>query len=618
MLKQEDRAKLDALDNPKVLRVVNDAIEIFKPKDVMVVTDSPGEIARIRHLAMDFKEEKGLAMEGRTIHYDGYYDQGRDKGSTAILMPKGQKLSRGLNVIEREAGLKEIFGIMDRAMRGKTMIVRFYCLGPVDSRFSICALQITDSFYVAHSENILYRGGYEQFKRLRKKDDFFYFWHSAGELDERGCSKNVTGRRIYVDPVEARVFSVNTQYAGNSLACKKLALRLAIYRANNEDWLAEHTFISAFSPVSGGRKIYFAGAYPSACGKTSTAMLPGAKIVGDDIAYIRESRGEMAAVNIEQGIFGIIQDVNPDDDPLIFEAITTPKEMIFSNVLTTESGQVFWQGMGKNVRMPNEGFNHSGRWKEGNVDKEGNVIPLSHPNSRFTIRISDLENRDDMLHHPDGVFIKGILYGGRDSNTCVPIAESLDWVHGVFIGATLESESTSATLGAVGQRASNPMANIDFLTVPLGVYLSNHIRFGKKLRKCPKVFATNYFLKGNGGNYLNSKLDKKIWLHWAEGRIHGEFDAIRTPIGYLPKYEDLRELFEKGLNGKIYTKKEYEEQFSIRIRKYLEKLDRMEALFRDEPHMPDEFWDVLNKQRKALKDLQEKTEKDIVSPFELE
>jgi len=617
-ISDSDRAKLDVLKNPKVLQIVQEAASLMKPEKVMVFDDSPEDVAKIRQLSIDHGEEMELAKEGHTIHYDGYFDQARDKAHTATLLPAGQGLSRGLNVIERESGLKEILEFMDGAMQGRNMIVRFFCLGPTNSRFSIRALQITDSFYVAHSEDILYRQGYEEFKRLERKDDFLYFWHSAGELSDRNTTVNVDKRRIYIDPLENRVLSVNNQYAGNSLACKKLALRLAIYQANQEDWLAEHMFISAFYPLEGERKTYFAGAYPSACGKTSTAMIPGSTIIGDDIAYLREgSEGEMRGVNIEQGIFGIIRDVNTDDDPLIYQALTEPKELIFSNILTTEDGQTYWLGMGDEVKTPSKGYNHSGEWHEGKKDESGKEILLTHPNARFTLNLNDLGNVDENLDDPDGVPISGIFYGGRDSDTTVPIAESLSWEHGVFVGATIESETTAATLGAVGQRSSSPMANMDCVIVPLALYLNNHIKFGKKLKKQPKIYAVNYFLKGENGQYLNTKTDKKVWVLWAEGRVHGDYDAISTPIGYIPKYQDLKMLFEKVFDKRSYSKEEYEAQFSIRIKKYLDKLDRMEELYREEQGMPQEFWQILSTQRENLTNLRDQFGKDVVSPFDL-
>ena len=613
-----DKAKLEALENPKVLQIIEETATAAKPARVVVYDDSAEDTAKIRQMAIDNNEEKPLAMEGHTIHYDGYADQGRDKANTATLLPAGQKLSRGLNVKERESALEEIWGIMDGIMAGKDMIVRFYTLGPQNSRFSLSVMQITDSYYVVHSEDILYRPGYEQFKRLKDKDDFFCFRHSAGELDENNVTKNVDKRRIYINPENNCVISVNNQYAGNSLACKKLALRLAINKANKEDWLAEHMFISAFYPLDKSRKTYFMGAYPSGCGKTSTAMIEGSTIVGDDIAYLREGdQGEMRAVNIERGIFGIIGDVNAKDDPLIYKAITEPKELIFSNILTTADGKTYWSGMGRDVEIPEEGFNHSGAWKKGKVDAAGKEIPMSHPNSRFTCRISDLANADENADNPDGVAVDGIFYGGRDSDTNVPISESLNWEHGVFVGATIESETTATIIGAVGQRKSSPMANMDFVIVPLSLYLSNHLKFGAKLKKCPRVFSTNYFLKNAEGQYLNEKTDKRVWALWAEGRVHGDYDAIETPIGYIPKYEDLKVLFDGAFDDRDYTREEYNEQFAIRTDKYLEKLDRMEELYSTEENMPEEFWTVLKSQRQSLKALAEKYGKAVVMPSEL-
>ena len=613
-----DKAKLEALDNTKVLKVISDAAELMKPAKVVVFDDSAEDIAKVRQMAIENNEEKPLAMEGHTIHYDGYFDQGRDKANTATLLPAGQKLSRGLNVKERESALEEIMEIMDGMMEGKEMIVRFFCLGPTNSRFSISSLQITDSYYVGHSEDILYRPGYEEFKRLENKEDFFYFWHSAGELGEDNTTVNIDKRRIYIDPQENRVLSANNQYAGNSLACKKLSLRLAINKANKEDWLTEHMFISAFYPLDERRKTYFMGAYPSGCGKTSTAMIEGSTIVGDDIAYIREgAEGEMRAVNIERGIFGIIGDVNAKDDPLIFKAITEPKELIFSNILTTADGKAYWSGMGKDIEVPTEGFNHSGAWKKGNLDAAGKEIPMSHPNSRFTTTISELDNADENYDNPDGVAVDGIFYGGRDSDTNVPIAESLSWEHGVFVGATIESETTATTLGAVGKRASSPMANMDFVIVPLSLYLSNHLKFGAKLKRCPKVFSTNYFLKNAEGQYMNEKTDKRVWALWAEGRVHGDYEAIATPIGFVPKYEDLKPLFDGAFDDRNYTREEYDQQFAIRTDKYLEKLDRMEELFSTEENMPEEFWTVLKSLRENVTALAEKFGKAVITSSEL-
>ncbi|UCH57134.1 MAG: phosphoenolpyruvate carboxykinase (GTP) [Candidatus Bathyarchaeota archaeon] len=611
LLRGENLHKLVALENPHVIRQVRRFIDLCKPVKVTVIGDDPEEIAYVRQLSLDNGEEVKLKMEGHTIHFDGFHDQARDKGHTAVLLPFGERLSRGIVTLEREEGLKEVLGLLDGSMKGKECLIRFFSLGPTNSRFSLCALQITDSAYVAHSEDLLYRSGYEQFKRLKGSHDFFTFIHSAGELDERSCTKNVDKRRIYIDHLDGKVYSVNNQYAGNSLGLKKLALRLAIYRANHEGWLAEHMLVMGVHPPRKKRVTYFTGAYPSACGKTSTAMIPGQTIVGDDIAYLKiDEDGNARAVNIESGIFGIIKDVNPVDDPLIYKALTTPRELIFSNVLIVDDVP-YWQGMGRDD-IPESGVNFSGEWWKGKKDDDGREIPFAHSNARYTMRISELENADPKIHDPDGVIVQGIFYGGRDSDTNVPIYEALSWEHGVYLGATIESETTSATLGQEGVRKSNPMANMDFLVIPLGTYLRNHIEFGRKLRNRPRVFSTNYFLK-HEGVFTNEILDKKVWVIWAEGRVHGEYDAIKTPIGYLPKYKDLRDLFRQVFDRE-YTLEEYHQQFSVRLDKFMEKIARMEAVYRTEPGMPREFGEILNQQKSELEVLKAETGKSTLTP----
>ena len=611
ILNDENRKKLEALNKPAVGDIVERYVKLLKPAKVTVITDDPKEIAYVRQMTIREGEERKLEMEGHTVHYDGYHDQARDKGNTRVLVTPEMKMSKVINTIDREKGLEEVHGIMDGAMAGKEAVVRFFCLGPLHSRFSIPALQITDSSYVAHSEDLLYRSGYEQFRDMDESVEFFYFIHSAGELDARGNTKNVDQRRIYMDLKGNRVLTVNNQYAGNSLGLKKLALRLAIYKANKEDWLTEHMFIMGAQPEGKNRVTYFTGAFPSACGKTSTAMIPGQLILGDDIAYLRKADdGTPYTVNIEQGIFGIIMDVNPQDDPVIYQTLTTPRELIFSNVLVKE-GVPYWLNMGK--ELPKEGSNHfSDDWHLGDKDEDGKEVGHCHKNARYTVPIADLENADPKLHDPDGVPVEGVIYGGRDSDTSVPVYQSLDWTHGVVIGATLESETTSATLGKEGVRTFSPMANIDFLVVPLGKYIENHIAFGESLKSAPPVFATNYFLKKEG-KYMNEKVDKKVWLLWMEGRVHGDYGAIETPIGLIPEYDDLKALF-KQVFDRDYTKQEYVEQFSIRVQKFLDKLDRMHDIYKDEEEVPKAFTDYLEKLRERLIEAQGEYGSDEIEP----
>jgi len=316
-LTEENYKKLIALDNPKMHEFVADAIELTQPASVFISTGSDADTAYIRELAIKNGEEIPLDIPGHTCHFDGYNDQARDKAQTKYLLPPGSELGESLNSVDKKAGVEEVRSFLEGSMIGREMLVCFFCLGPLDSNFSIPCIQITDSPYVAHSEIILYRPGYGQFKELGSAPDFFRFLHSEGEL-ENAISKNTDKRRVYIDLEENLVYSVNTQYGGNTIGLKKLSLRLAIQKASREGWLAEHMFLmGAHGP--GGRVTYFAGAFPSACGKTSTSMLSGQTIVGDDIAYLRKKNGQARCVNVEKGIFGIIRDVNAEDDPIIHD-----------------------------------------------------------------------------------------------------------------------------------------------------------------------------------------------------------------------------------------------------------------------------------------------------------
>ncbi|GAH73279.1 unnamed protein product, partial [marine sediment metagenome] len=261
------------------------------PASVFICTGSAEDINYIRELAIKAGEETPLDIPGHTVHFDGYHDQARDKAQTKYLLPPGSDLGASLNSIEKKAGVEEVRSFLKDSMVSREMLICFWCLGPTDSDFSIPAVQITDSPYVAHSESILFRPGYEQFTKIGASPDFFRFIHSEGEL-ENAVSKNIDKRRVYIDLEEDLVYSVNTQYGGNTIGLKKLALRLAIQKGSEEGWLAEHMFVmGAHGP--GGRVTYFAGAFPSACGKTSTSMLPGQTIIGDDIAYFRRKAGQI-------------------------------------------------------------------------------------------------------------------------------------------------------------------------------------------------------------------------------------------------------------------------------------------------------------------------------------
>ncbi|MEM0144988.1 MAG: phosphoenolpyruvate carboxykinase (GTP), partial [Thermoplasmata archaeon] len=592
--------KIKAIENKKLYEFIDFYIQLLNPSSIFVVSSDKKDEEYIKNRAIEIGEEGKLSKEKQTYHFDNYYDQARDKENTRVLLPKEEDLPF-INVMERKKGIEEIHSLMKNQMIGKTMYIGFFSLGPLNSKFSELAVQITDSAYVMHSELILYRNAYEKFKN-EPNLEFLKFVHSQGELDERKTSINLKNRRIYFDLEGMTGFAVNTQYAGNTVGLKKPGFRITIYKAFKEGWLSEHMFLMGVNGPN-GRVTYFTGAFPSMCGKTSTCTLPGERLVGDDLVFIKPINGVARAINIENGVFGIIDGINKKDDPIIWDVLHSDSEIIFSNVLVSE-GKPYWTGMGEQI--PDKGINHSGEWWMGKRDSEGKEIPPSHKNARFTVRLSAFSNLDrKALESEEGVEIGGIIFGGRDSDTCPPICEAYDWLHGVLKGAVIESETTAATLGKEGIRSFNPMSIIEFLSIDLGKYLQNYIEFGKKLRQKPKIFSVNYFLRDKNGKFLNEKTDKAIWLKWMELRVHNEVDAIKTPVGYIPKYEDLRNLFYK-VQGKEYRIEDYEKQFTIRVPELLAKNERIMKIYENIKTTPKELFDEMKKEKEKLLEIREK------------
>lgn len=614
-LGEEGYRKLMSINNPKLHRFIAEYVELCNPAKIFVCTDSVEDIRYIREATIKNREEAKFAMDGHTLHFDGYHDQARDKANTKFMIPKDLDLGPELNTIDKEDGLKEIRDILRDIMSGHELYVRFFCLGPTNSKFAIPCVQLTDSSYVAHSEDLLYRWGYEEFKRLGADARFLKFVHSQGELEPAGLglgvSRDIELRRVYIDLEDEIIYSTNTQYGGNTIGLKKLAMRLGINRASKEGWLTEHMLIMGVHGPE-GRISYFAGAFPSMCGKTSTAMVEGETIVGDDIAYLRKMGEKIHAVNVERGMFGIIQGINSRDDPVQWETLNGPGEIIFSNVLMTEDKTPYW--IGKDGEMPARGVNHSGDWMPGKRDAGGNEITPSHKNARFTFNLELLDNVDPKLHDVEGVELDGLIYGGRDSDTLVPVEEAFDWVHGIITkGAALESETTAATLGKEGVRVFNPMSNMDFLSIPIGRYVENNINFGIGSKAPALIFSVNYFLKDADGKFMNAKNDKRVWLKWMELRAHKDVDAIETPTGLIPRYEDLKMLFDSVLN-KDYPKEDYIEQFTVRIPENLAKIERITKIYKTRVlDTPQIVFDVLESQRGRLEDARDEYG-DYISP----
>lgn len=611
-ISEEDLKKLERIKNVKVQRFIAEAAKVCNPSEVFICSDTPDEIARIKNMSIVSGEESAaLAIPGHTFHCDGINDQGRDREVTRFLVPQESSLSPALNQIDRDKGLNEIFALLKDSMKGRTMIVRFLTLGPADSTFTIPSMECTDSWYVAHSVDLLYRKGYETFCKISDDAVIFKTLHSSGRVDENMASADYDKKRIYIDHTANSVYSVNTQYAGNSVGFKKLALRLAIRESHKNNWLAEHFMIIGLKG-KGDRKTYVAGAFPSACGKTSTAMLPGETILSDDIAYVKNLKGECRSVNVEAGIFGIIQNINSKDDPLIHQTLNTPGEIIFSNVLIKDA-KPWWLGM--ECPLPKEGRNYSGDWYEGKTDEKGEKILPAHKNARYTVSLKALANCDEEIDNPAGVRLDGIMYGGRDYRAYVPVQQAFGWEHGIIAyGAALETETTFATVEAEGKYEINVMSIQDFISIPLGQYIKNYVEFGKKLERKPFIFGVNYFLKDREtGNFLNDSRDKHVWVRWMELRVNNDVKVKETPTGLIPLYEDLKTLF-KQVRDKEYLKEDYVKQFTIRVPENLMKIKRVSDFWKNTvSDTPSELFDVLDKQEERLVKEKEK-HGDYISP----
>jgi phosphoenolpyruvate carboxykinase (GTP) len=383
---------------------------------------------------------------------------------------------------------------------------------------------------------------------------------------------------------------------------------LATYHRKGRE-LSEHMFITGLTGPE-GRKTFFAGAAPSGCGKTTTAMV-GTDFIGDDLAqlWIAED-GSLRAINPEFGIFGIVRDVNRDSDPFLMRCLREEgTEVIWTNVLIDESGTPHWVGNGE--EHPDRGVNFQGEWWAGKVDGNGTPIPLSHPNARCTLRNSAIENyNESAAEDPHGVRVEVITYSGRDSDTMPPVWVARDPDHGVVIGASILSAATATEVGAKGVRRQ-PWANEPFIPGPLADYMDAQFVFfnSDRLTHKPVMAGLNYFLTdgargGTGDGLLGEKRDVKVWLGWLQSMAHGDVDGIDTPIGHIPRYEDLRALF--AAIGKDYPEELYNQQFAFYVDNMLGRIDLQEDAYRKERNIPARLFTVYAEQREGLESLKAK------------
>ena len=617
-----NREKIARISNGDALLRIANAISLCAPERVFVIGSSARDAEACRSMSLDSGEECPLAMKDHTLHFDLPEDQGRMVDQTYYIANPEEEVSVLAKKMAREEALAYIRETMAGIMKGKTMLIGFYSRGPVGAQAAIPGLMISSSAYVLHSANILYRNVFEQFDaEANRAGVYFTNLHSQGS----GSSEDISRARIFMDRSWFTTFSMFCSYAGNTLMLKKgnhrFAVDLCTYYRREEE-LSEHMFITGMTGP-GGRKTFFAGAAPSGCGKTTTAMV-GTDYVGDDLAQMWIAPdGTLRAVNPEIGIFGIVEDLNKEGDPFLYTCLREEgTEVIWSNVLVDEHSVPHWTGSGE--PLPRKGKNFQGDWWPGKADANGKPVPVSNPNARITLSNDAIGNFNRTIAwDPAGVPIKVITYSGRDSDTMPPVWVAKTPDEGVVIGASILSAATATEVGAKGVNRQ-PWANSPFIPCPLGDYMEAQFQFFNSSKFSaegrPLIAGLNYFLLdcargGDQNKLLGEKRDVKAWLSWLERYAHGEVGAIETPIGYIPRYEDLKEIFDE-LVGKEYARGLYDKQFSFYVDNILARIQLQEDAYRKDSKMPARLFEVYEKQKRDLSALKEKNG-PVVTPDRL-
>ncbi|MBQ3023544.1 MAG: phosphoenolpyruvate carboxykinase (GTP) [Clostridia bacterium] len=531
-------------ENKKVLTWLEEMKALCKPEKVVWIDGSEEQLEALRAEAVATGEMIKLNQEklpGCYYHRTAENDVARVEDRTFICTETKEEAGPINNWMAPSEMYAKLNALYDGSMAGRTMYVIPYSMGPVGSPFSKIGIELTDSIYVVLNMDIMTRVGKAVIDALGKDGDFVKCLHAKKDV-------NPDERYIVHFPQDNTIMSVNSAYGGNVLLGKKcFALRIASYQGMKEGWMAEHMLILGLENPQGEVK-YICAAFPSACGKTNLAMLippeflkeKGYKVwtVGDDIAWLRVGEdGRLYAINPEAGFFGVAPGTSEKTN---FNALAaTKKNTIFTNVAINEDDMtVWWEGLDKN---PPE---NAIEWKGAKVNgkeyiAEGNK--LAHPNSRFTAPAVNCPCISKEFENPQGVPISAIVFGGRRAKTAPLVYQARDWNHGVFVGATMASETTAAAAGAVGVVRRDPMAMRPFVGYNMADYFQHWIDMGKKISNPPQIFNVNWFRLDDEGHFMWPGFgDNMRVLNWIIDRCDGKVDANETAIGFVPNKEDLQ------------------------------------------------------------------------------
>ena len=478
------------------------------------------------------KDETFIELNQKTyprcyLHRSNSNDVARTENLTFICTRKKEDAGPTNNWMAPADAKDKIRPLFDGAMKGRTMYVVPYIMGPASSPYSKIGVEITDSAYVAASMRIMSRMGRVALDRLGRSDDFVPGLHSLGDLSP-------DRRFIAHFPEEKLIWSIGSGYGGNALLGKKcFALRIASWMAREQSWMAEHMLILGLEDPS-GKVTYIAAAFPSACGKTNLAMMVSALesqgyrvwTVGDDIAWMHIGPdGTLRAINPEAGFFGVAPGTNGETNPNVMTAIH--HDTIFTNVAMTESREPWWEGI---ESAPPSGLTdwHGKKWSSGKT-------AAAHPNSRYTVPAEQSPSISSHWEDPQGLPISALIFGGRRARLAPLVYESHNWQHGVFVGATMASETTAAATGAVGVTRRDPMAMLPFCGYNMGDYFGHWLAMGSKLKNPPRIFHVNWFRRDAEGKFLWPGYGENVRvLKWMLDRIEGRAAAAETPIGNVP------------------------------------------------------------------------------------